>query len=163
MRDYLPKEYSLPRWIYKIVLETVRGYGDMVQKMKDNTYDVVYSTPGRDYYQDKKSGGSNNTGIRPMAGMEHMPAPLYRSAGKINRPTEDKALKIAATNEEYGRLTKAVEQAMTCMKEDERNIILNNIINDAPLKWMWAKGRSRTLRRKKREFIFMVAENLNLL
>jgi hypothetical protein len=162
MRGYVPKSCNLPRWAYKIVLETVRGYDDMIRQMKENEYEILHSTPSAIHFQGGDSKFAQN-GVKPITGMENASAPHYRSVGHISRPTEDKAFKIMNVNKQRERMTRAVEQAMICFPEDEREIILNHINRDAPLHRDGIKGADRTMERRKQGFIYLVAQNLNLI
>jgi len=136
IRDYLPKSYNLPRWAYRIVIETIRGYDDMVRAMKDVEYDEIFSGAGPVVMMSKNRG--------------------------VSRPTESKTIRIIKRNKEFEQKTKAIEQALIYFEQCDRDVILNNIKYQAPLRYPWETERNSTLGRRKRILVLMVAENLGL-
>jgi len=123
-----------------MVLETVRGYDDMVKAMKETEYEEIHSG---------LSAKVSEIGSQGRRG--------------ASRPTEEKALRIMRRNAEYEKQTKAVEQALIHFPKEIRNIIMNNIVHGVPLKWDWQGERDSSLGRKKRAFVILVAQNLGLI
>ena len=133
MREYIPKEYRLQRWVYQSVLATVRGYDDMIRRMRATADEVAYAVP------------------------------TYRGDGGVGKPTETKAIMLAKRNEADDRRTMAVEQALLCFAEEDRKVILDSIRYKTPIKRSAClQERDRTMARRKQQFVFLVAQNLHL-
>lgn len=137
MRNYIPKDCVLPRWKYQAVLSLVRGYDDMIKAVKEAEYDVIYSGLSATFSE------ANSQGRRGAS-----------------RPTENKVISLEKCNGEYWHIIRAIEHALTRFEQCDREVILNNIKHDKPLRYPWEIERNSTLQRRKKAFIYMVAENL---
>ena len=139
MRDYIPAEYRRAPWVYATVLATVRGYAYMVRRRAEDEEDIAFSGI---------SSAANASG--------------GRRGRAVSRPTERKALILAERRIEDGKRIRAVEDALGRFSRTEGEIIIANIVFGRPLR---RKGYpdDRTMRRKKRLFVYLVAENLRLI
>ena len=140
MRDYVPKEYRLQRWVYQTVIATVRGYDSMVKRMHAVEVEVAYA---------------GLCAAAPEAGAK-------KKKG-ASRPTESKAELLARRNAEDERRTRAVEQAQVLFDDEERRIIINSIKNGTPVRRRGIRGADRTMERRKLEFVLIIAEKLHLI
>lgn len=134
MREYIPK--YLPSHKYRQALAAYQGYEDMRREMQEIDEDVIYS------------------------------APVYRSSGGIVRPTEAKAIKLIQKKAELERQTKAVEQALNCFDEDTQRFLdlsINYRVRYCDMAQNEIYMSDRAMKRRKRQFVQKLAENLHLL
>ena len=131
MRDYQPNTnrnpYFLQPTLYKIILWIIRDY----DRQKEEYHEC----------------------INGIGGIQHTNTPIGGS-GEINKPTENKALKIATLSTNL----KAIEQALILVPDEYRDAVLSNIKYYTPYPDI---ADRRTFSTYKRRFIYHVAKNLN--